>query len=75
MSAGDGAGDGPVVEIVGASVSRAGQRVLHDIDLSIERGELVALLGANGSGKSTLLRAAVGVLPLESGTEIGRAHV
>ena len=82
MSAGDGAGDGPVVEIVGASVSRAGQRVLHDIDLSIERGELVALLGANGSGKSTLLRAAVGVLPLESGTahllgrpvSQGRAH-
>lgn len=59
---------GPVVEVAGASVSRGGQRVLHDVDLRIEPGELVALLGANGSGKSTLLRAVVGVLPLETGT-------
>src|SRR5690606_2702593 len=58
----------PAVEVVGASVSRAGQRVLHDVDLRIERGELVALLGADGSGESTLLRAAVGVLPLDSGS-------
>ncbi|MGP9536849.1 metal ABC transporter ATP-binding protein [Brachybacterium sp. AOP43-C2-M15] len=61
-------GHEPVVEVRGASVSRGGQRVLHDVDLRIVPGELVALLGANGSGKSTLLRAVVGVLPLEAGT-------
>ncbi|HYL87632.1 MAG TPA: ABC transporter ATP-binding protein [Burkholderiales bacterium] len=36
---------------------------LHGIDLHLEPGELVALVGANGAGKSTLLRALSGVHP------------
>jgi len=40
--------------------------VLHHIDLVVEKGEMVALLGPNGSGKTTLLKLACGVLrPLE----------
>ncbi len=42
--------------------------VLHDIDLTVGEGELVAVIGANGAGKSTLLKAIVGLVPVRSGT-------
>lgn len=41
--------------------------ILEDINLTVEDGSVVALIGPNGSGKTTLIRAASGVLPLASG--------
>lgn len=43
-------------------------RALRDISFSVDRGELVCLLGPSGSGKSTLLRIVAGLLPADSGT-------
>jgi zinc transport system ATP-binding protein len=46
--------------------------VLHDISLSVAKGEIVTILGPNGSGKSTLLRALLGIVPVAEGS-ISRA--
>jgi branched-chain amino acid transport system ATP-binding protein len=51
-----------------------GTRALAGVDLSVDAGEIVALLGANGAGKSTLVRAITGLLPYYAG-EVTRGHV
>ena len=43
------------------------QSVLRGIDLTVEPGELVSLIGHSGCGKSTLVRALGGLLPLDAG--------
>jgi iron complex transport system ATP-binding protein len=45
------------------SVSYGSRRILHDISLDVQSGEILALIGPNGAGKSTLIRAASGVIP------------
>ena len=62
---------GAVLELtsVFASYEDSDQRyALHDINLTIHSGEIVALMGRNGAGKTTLLKAAVGHSPITSGT-------
>ncbi|MDX1570761.1 MAG: ABC transporter ATP-binding protein [Xanthomonadales bacterium] len=41
--------------------------VLDDVDLEVERGEAIAVLGRSGSGKTTLLQVASGLLPADQG--------
>ena len=58
----------PHLEIVDLSASyEKGIDVLSHVDLQVERGEILSLIGPSGSGKSTLLRVIVGLLPPDSG--------
>ncbi|HRC72622.1 MAG TPA: zinc ABC transporter ATP-binding protein ZnuC [Candidatus Competibacter sp.] len=49
------------------SLSLRGNPILHDINLRVSTGEIVALIGPNGAGKSTLVRAVLGLLKPDSG--------
>lgn len=49
-------------------------QVLRGLSLSVDQGQIVALLGANGAGKTTTLKAVSGLLPLENG-EISTGEV
>jgi len=58
----------PLVTATGICKSFGRREVLHDVQIEVRSGEIVALIGPNGSGKSTLARILLGILPPTSGT-------
>ena len=61
-------GGGPLLSCRGVDVAYDKVQVLFGVDLDVERGEIVALLGTNGAGKSTLLKAVSGLVQPVAGT-------
>ncbi|QYJ05517.1 ABC transporter ATP-binding protein [Nocardioides panacisoli] len=57
----------PALSVRHGSVALGGRPVLRHIDLTVEHGQFLALMGANGSGKSTLVRSLLGLHPLTEG--------
>ncbi|CAL9569568.1 metal ABC transporter ATP-binding protein [Streptomyces sp. Tu 3180] len=57
----------PVISLRGVRAELGSRPVLRGIDLTVRRGEVVALLGANGSGKSTAVRSVIGQVPVGAG--------
>jgi ABC-type sugar transport system ATPase subunit len=57
----------PLLHMQGITKSFGHIQVLHGVDLSVARGEVLGLLGENGAGKSTLLNILNGVLPRDDG--------
>ena len=58
----------PVLELRDATIGYGDRPVVHGVDLSVARGEVVALLGPNGSGKTTLVRGVLGLADRMGGT-------
>lgn len=56
------------LEITGLHVSRGVTEVVRGVDLDVERGEILLMLGANGAGKSSTMLAVAGVLRATAGT-------
>ncbi len=57
-----------VVKVRGLSKSFGDNRVLHDVRLTVRRGDRLAIVGPNGIGKSTLLKIMTGGLHADAGT-------
>ncbi len=56
-----------MLRLDGVSAGYRRLQILHEIDLEVRDGEIVALIGANGAGKTTTLRAVSGMLPVTGG--------
>ena len=57
----------PLLEITGLAVNYGHIRAVHQVDLTLQPGEIVALIGANGAGKTTTLLAVSGLLKTSAG--------
>ncbi|WP_309113753.1 ATP-binding cassette domain-containing protein [Actinosynnema sp. CA-248983] len=57
----------PILDLRGINKSFGPVHVLHDIDFTVQPGEVTALVGDNGAGKSTLVKCIAGIHPIDSG--------
>ncbi|MCQ6274941.1 ABC transporter ATP-binding protein [Bacillus sp. V3B] len=59
------------MSLISIHIEKAGYEVeksmIHDIQFSIHKGELIGLIGANGAGKSTTIKSALGLIPFLKG--------
>ncbi len=57
----------PLLDAKGLCAWYGAAQILYDVDLTVQRGEVVALMGRNGAGKSTTLKALIGMLARRKG--------
>ncbi len=67
MAGEKGSGMEPVIEVRNVKKSFEGKEVLDGVNLTVEKGDAVAIIGSSGSGKSTLIRCIAGLEDIQSG--------
>ncbi|WP_372966390.1 ABC transporter ATP-binding protein [Marinobacter sp.] len=64
----------PLIEVKNASAGYGDTQILHDVSLSVYRGQTVAVIGESGSGKSTTARVITGLLPAVEGSVLHKGE-
>lgn len=59
--------DDILIDVDNLTVIQRGRSLVHNVSLSVSRGEIVTLIGPNGSGKSTTIKAILGIIKTHSG--------
>ena len=67
--------DNKLLELRGLCVSYGPVEAVHQVDLDVRAGEIVAVIGPNGAGKTTLLSAAMGLLPSKGEITLDGARI
>ena len=57
----------PVIQFENVNISNSGNLVISDLNLSIEKGEFIYIIGKVGSGKTSIIRSMIGEIPIEQG--------
>ena len=65
----------PLLELAHVNAGYGHRRVLHEVELSVNEGEIVAILGANGAGKTTTLRSISGSIERSGGLTFAGASL
>ena len=60
----------PLLQLTDIALTFGGDPVFHDLSLSIQPGDRLALVGRNGSGKSTLLKVMAGLVEVDTGARV-----
>lgn len=60
----------PLIAARGVGLNVGGRQVLHDVDLTVERGRIVTLIGPNGAGKTCLVRVLLGLMSHTEGSVV-----
>ncbi|WP_319568193.1 ABC transporter ATP-binding protein [Cohaesibacter marisflavi] len=64
----------PILSVKGLTVGFSSRLVLENLDLDVQRGEILGIVGASGTGKSVLLRSVLGLVQRQSGQFIMFGH-
>lgn len=65
----------PLLQLNRFTVCYGPVEALHQVQLTVNEGEIVTVIGPNGAGKSTLLNAAMGLLPSTGGLQLGGVSI